>query len=225
MIREISKDEDMTMQRCVIIGASPETDIEFIRESVREDDFVVCADGGYLSAVQAGVKPDLLIGDFDSSKYPQDIDCEIIRLPVMKDDTDTMSCIRVCLSRGYRDFLLLGMNGGRSDHTFANYSSLLFLANNGAQGSILDRDGFSSVIRAEQEEASLEIKNKKCCGFAVFPFGCEKCTVSLKGFLYNIEEKELEADFPIGVSNTVVSDSALVRVHDGSALIMVYAAK
>ena len=213
------------MKRCVIIGASPETDIGFIRESVKDDDFVVCADGGYVYALNAGLKPALVIGDFDSSKYPQDVDCEIIRLPVMKDDTDTMSCIRVCLSRGYRDFLLLGMNGGRGDHTFANYSALLFIANNGAQGIMSERDGFASVIKAGEQGASLEIINKKCSGFAVFPFGCEKCTVSLKGFLYEAEEKILEADFPVGVSNTVVSDSAAVQVHEGSALIMVYAAK
>lgn len=213
------------MQRCVIIGASPETDIDFIRESVGKDDFVVCADGGYLSAVKAGVKPDLLIGDFDSSKYPQDMDCEIIRLPVMKADTDTLSCIRVCLSRGYSDFLLLGMSGGRSDHTFANYSALLFIANNGAQGVMSERDGFSTVLRADDEDACLEINNKNCCGFAVFPFGCKSCTVTLKGFLYNIEEKIMDADFPFGVSNTIVSDSAAVRIHSGSALIMVYTAK
>lgn len=32
--------------RCVIIGASPDTDVDFLRHTVRAEDYVICADGG-----------------------------------------------------------------------------------------------------------------------------------------------------------------------------------
>lgn len=212
------------MQRCVIIGASPETDVDFIRRAVRDDDFVVCADGGYVFAEKAGIKPGLLIGDFDSSEYPDGCGCEIKLLPVMKDDTDTMSCIRECLDRGYRDFVLLGMTGGRTDHTFANYSALLFIAQHGGRGTIMDKNSSISVIACKNGiDELMHIAEKNGCGFAVFPFGCESCTVTLKGFLYKAENTVLHADFPMGTSNTVISESACVILHSGNAIVMVYA--
>ena len=211
------------LKRCVVIGASPEADAEFIRESVGSDDFVVCADGGYITALRAGLEIDLLIGDFDSSDYPEGFGGEVIRLPVMKDDTDTLSCVRECLRRGYRDFVLLGMTGGRIDHTFANYSVLLFVAENGGRAAISDRTSeITALTGGTDGKDFLTVSNKQGRGFGVFPFGCRSCRVTLRGFLYDIEEAELFADIPVGACNTVVSEEALVRVSDGSAIVMLY---
>ena len=56
-------------------------------------DFVICADGGYRAALQAGIKPDLLVGDFDSMPAPENPVCPVLRLPVHKDDTDMVVCL------------------------------------------------------------------------------------------------------------------------------------
>ena len=208
----------MKSNRCVIIGASPDTDIRLLKENILPEDFVVCADGGWLFAKKAGITPELIIGDSDSSDFPEDAFCEEIRLPVHKDDTDTLYCIKECLKRGFWDFLLLGMTGGREDHTFANYSALLYIASRGATGKIIDKKGLCEVVNNNH----LTIVNKRGYGFAVFPFGCEKCRVTLKGFLYETDKAELTADFPIGVSNRIVSDNAFVQAEDGSVLVFVY---
>ena len=54
--------------RCVIISGSPETHPEFIRQAVKPDDYVICADRGYEFASLGGVEPNLVVGDFDSYK-------------------------------------------------------------------------------------------------------------------------------------------------------------
>lgn len=208
----------MTKRRCVIIGASPDTDAEIIRENICPDDFVVCADGGRLFAEAADIMPDLIIGDFDSSDIPERSGCERIILPVKKDDTDTLYCIKECIKRGYTEFLLLGMTGGRADHTFANYSVLLYLSARGMKGSIIGPEGVCGMI----SDSSINIEGKKGCGFGIFPFGCERCRVTLRGFLYEIEDTVLTAGYPIGVSNEITSDSAFAEVHDGNALFFVY---
>ena len=56
---------NLLYKRCVVIGSSPDTDIETIKKTVKSDDFTVCADGGYLFAEKAGITPQLIIGDFD----------------------------------------------------------------------------------------------------------------------------------------------------------------
>ncbi len=202
-------------KRCFIIGSAPHSDISEGVKQIEPNDFVVCADGGYLFAQKQGITPDLIVGDFDSSPVPQNFTGEMIQLPVMKDDTDTMYCLKECMKRGYRDFVLLGMTGGREDHTYANLCTLMYAFKHGARAKLTD--GKSEIFLAENE--CVRISDKKGCTFSVFPFGCGQCTVSLKGFLYGLTEGTLEASFPLGVSNEVTSDLAEVTVSDGTALI------
>lgn len=209
----------MENRRCVIIGASPDADIELVRNSIIKTDFVVCADGGHVTAKRAGIVPGLIAGDFDSSEMPDDPGCELIKLPVRKDDTDTMFLVRECLKRGYNDFLLLGATGGRPDHTAANICTLEYIRQNGAIG-IIEDSRYTIQIMGPGEHLILEMND---CGFSAFPYACEKCTLSLRGFDYELEKGSLTSDYVLGVSNRICSDRAVVSVHDG--LLLVYILK
>ena len=54
------------MPRCVIFTAGDQHGIEKHEIGLRHDDFVICCDAGYRLAQRLGVRPDLLLGDFDS---------------------------------------------------------------------------------------------------------------------------------------------------------------
>ena len=205
---------EVNNKRCVIIGASPDADPEFIKNIIKPDDHVVCADGGHLLAVRAGIKPALIAGDFDSSEKPSEAGCEIIALPCRKDDTDTMYLIRHCLSEGYREFLLLGMTGGRLDHTYANFCVLEFLNSKGAHGVIADNSATVEILR----EGSYIFEGKAGYGFSIFPFGCSEAIVTLEGFEYDLDRGRLTSDFPIGVSNRIISPKATLTIHRGILL-------
>lgn len=73
---------------------------ELFKSELSDDDFVICADGGYIYAQRFGIKPQLIVGDFDSSTMP-DTDVPTIALPTEKDDTDTIYAIKQGISRGY----------------------------------------------------------------------------------------------------------------------------
>ena len=55
-------------KKCVIICASPYNQPDFIRDIIGVNDYVICADGGFDTALKAGIKPDIVIGDFDSKE-------------------------------------------------------------------------------------------------------------------------------------------------------------
>ncbi len=202
-------------KRCVIIGASPECDAVTVAEQVGKEDFVVCADGGYVYAVQAGIQPDLIVGDFDSSVFPENMECETVVLPVRKDDTDVMYCVRECVKRGCSEVILLGVTGGRCDHTYANYCILLYLARRHIRAKIIDSENEIFVLCPAE---SARIEGMYGHTFSIFPFGCGKCTVTLKGFEYSLEKGVLNTEFPLGVSNVIQYFNAEITVHDGSAL-------
>jgi thiamine pyrophosphokinase len=203
--------------RCVIIGASPEADAKLVRRSVRPDDHVICADGGLSLAQKAGIIPDLLIGDFDSGERPDGDICETVALPVKKDDTDTMYCARTAIERGFRDFLLLGMTGGRLDHTIANLCTLRYLAEQGAKALMLDDSAEIRVLMPGE----MVFEGRRDMTFSVFPFGCESCCLSLEGFEYPLDRGVLSAGIPLGVSNVIISDRAVLTLHSGCAAVIV----
>ena len=48
--------------RCVIISGSPDTDAEFIKKTVKTEDYIICADRGYCFAKEAN-------GDIELSRH------------------------------------------------------------------------------------------------------------------------------------------------------------
>ena len=76
------------MKRALLFGSVPCGDGAFLRPYLDGGGWTVfCADGGVRNARAAGLRPDYLIGDWDSGGAPEgDVPC--ITLPVEKDMTD-----------------------------------------------------------------------------------------------------------------------------------------
>ena len=205
------------MSRCIIISAAPYSDISFYKDKISDGDFVICADGGYEYAKNAGVSVDLIVGDFDSSSVP-DTDIETIILPVHKDDTDTMYAAREAVKRGFRDIVMLSSVGGREDHTQANYGVLFYLKHHGCSAEIVCENFKAFII----ENELIKIENQRGKTFSVFPYACKRCGVSLKGFEYPLASYTLKSEYPLGVSNVIISDAAEVSISGGSAIVYIY---
>ncbi|MCH5156137.1 MAG: hypothetical protein J1F69_05965, partial [Clostridiales bacterium] len=52
---------------CVIFGAG---EVFSPRKHFNKDDLIIAADGGYAQVISAGLEPNVVIGDFDSSEMP-----------------------------------------------------------------------------------------------------------------------------------------------------------
>jgi len=200
------------MKRCVIIGGGEIADVPFIKQHILNDDFVTCCDGGYLHAFREGITPSLIVGDFDSADVPQ-TDIETIVLPCEKDDTDSFFAAKEGLKRGFDSFLLLGVTGGRLDHTLGAISILEFLQNAGATGEIIDK---STRIRVCSD--TLSVKNG-CKYFSVFAIGCAK-GVTISGAKYNLDNAIINSHYQYGISNEVAGDFATVSVGQGTVIVM-----
>ena len=82
-------------KKCMIIGAAPLASGAVFEEFDPKEHYVICADAGYDTAVQYGVRPDLVIGDFDSAAKRPPETIRTIKLPVEKDVTDMMGAVMV----------------------------------------------------------------------------------------------------------------------------------
>ena len=202
------------MKRCIVIGSMPvEIDLNRI---INADDFVFCADGGYLQAQKQDIVPHVIVGDFDSSPQPQDTTAVIEKLPVEKDDTDTYHIARQIVCDGFTHAVFCGVTGGRLDHTFANIQMLKFLAEQGVDAVIVDKTTQIRVVK----DTSFTLPAMENSYFSVFSLD-EKCTgVSETGGKYQICDVELTNSFPNGVSNEFCGRPVTISVKKGSLLVM-----
>ncbi|MBQ2382754.1 MAG: thiamine diphosphokinase, partial [Oscillospiraceae bacterium] len=131
------------MAKCLIFCAGG---FHGLLEPVRQDDYLIAADGGLRHLETLGLRPHSILGDFDSLGHVPE---GATVFPVEKDDTDAMLAARRGLSLGCREFLFYGsLDGPRLDHTVANFQTLAFLADHGAMGFLTGEHQTAAVIRS-----------------------------------------------------------------------------
>lgn len=198
------------MARCVIIGPLYGGE-EAAWLAPAEGDLLMAADGGWAAALRHGLSPAVLVGDFDSMPEPEAPGVEILRLPVRKDDTDTVACLKEGRRRGYGTFLLVGCMGGRFDHTLSNLQCLADCALRGESAWMCDAHNRVTVL-APGSHRLPPMSGRKLSLLAFTP---EVRGVTLTGVSYPLADATLTSRFPLGCSNEITSDEAALSFTEG----------
>ena len=185
------------MRRCVIIGGAEIRTYDRVRQYFRPDDFFIYCDCGLRHQKALGAEPDLIVGDFDSHEKPE-TDRETIVLPVKKDDTDTVFAAKEAMRRGFDEFLLVGVSGGRLDHTLVDDYSEMELV--GAEPvEIPERFPFYSLV------------NITGTARGITETGCK----------FPLDNGEIHCGYQYGTSNEVLpGQTAVVSVKEGLLLLI-----
>lgn len=181
-------------------------------------DFIVACDAGYRNAAKLGVRPDLIVGDFDSAPQPQ-TDRQTIVLPHVKDDTDTQFAAKWLVENGYKEVVLLGALGGaRIEHMFANVSTGLYLAMHGVKVILADAKSEMHYLLPEQP---LHLDHKDWMYLSVFALGAPMTGVTMEGVYYPLRDATLsELDYPLGTSNEFTAPVAHLQCRTGHGLVV-----
>ena len=194
---------------CCIIGAGE----YFGDEIIPENSFVIAADGGLDFCNKNKIKPDVIIGDFDSLGFEAEGE-NVIKLPVVKDDTDTVAAVKFGLNKGFKTFFIFGGTGGRLSHTVSNLQTLTFIAKNGGKGFLLDSEEVATVTKTGMAFS------EKASGF-ISVFSAEgEVRLDEKGLKYELDGGVLKSQFPLGVSNEFIGKESEIKVREGTALII-----
>ena len=200
-------------RRCVIYTARCEGDPRAACPP-RAGDYVICADAGWRIAERAGVRPDLVVGDFDSSGAPDGLPVE--RFPVEKDDTDTMLCVKRGLAMGFDDFMIVGGFGGRLDHALGNLQTLNYAARRGAHAEMCDGLGWATVLFGERRR--IPARPGK---LSVFALDTECRGVSIRGAKYSVTDIDLVNATTLGAGNDFAAGEAEIGVREGALLVLI----
>ena len=199
------------MKTCIIFCAA---EFDELAAPIGKEDYVLAADGGLRHLEKLGLKPNGIIGDFDSLGFVPE-GAEVF--PVEKDDTDAMLAAKKGLELGFRNFLFYGsLDGPRLDHTVANFQTLQFLADRGAAGYLIGNDYLVTVLK----DGTVTFPAREEGILSVFCMGADAVGVTIRGAKYELEDGTLTAGFPLGVSNHFVGNEVTAEVKKGSLLLL-----
>lgn len=204
------------MKRAVLLSAVPVG--PEMAAYLQPGDFIVACDAGYRNAAALGVRPDLIVGDFDSAPQPR-TERDTIVLPHVKDDTDTQYAARWLAEHGFEEVVMLGALGGpRVEHMLANLSTGLFLSLHGVRTILADS---RSEMHYLLPGRPLELPRRDWMYLSLFALGAPLTGVFERGVYYPLENATLtELDYPLGTSNEFTEPVARLQCSGGHGLVV-----
>lgn len=180
-----------------------------------KNDIIIAVDAGYAYLERMGIRPHLVVGDFDSLEYvPDHPDVEIH--PAVKDDTDTMLAVKKGIDSGCTRFMIFGGTGGRIAHTLGNLQTLSFIAESGLEGYLIDEKYIFTSIN----NSSLIFSDKHSRYISLLPWGAKNADVSITGLKYEVEHSPLPHNRPLGISNEFTGNKARITAYDNTVTVV-----
>lgn len=213
------------MHRKIVIISGGSIQDEFAKEWITQyqPDFIIVADSGMEFMRRVGLKPDMIIGDFDSvavetlAYFREQQGIIFKELNPMKDDTDTEFAIRQAIGLGAKEITALGATGTRLDHVLGNVALLGIGLQEQVDIQLVDAH---NRIRMIDKAISL-IKAEQFGNFvSLLPYSGEVKGVTLKGFKYPLENFTMGSFSSLGISNEIVEEKAEILFEEGILLII-----
>lgn len=207
--------------KAVVVGSGNPVGPELLKERCRDADIIIAADGGGLYLHEAGIVPDVLIGDFDS--IPAEVldffrsqkKVAICSFSREKDFTDMELAVETAVNRGADEICILSATGTRQDHSIGNILLLYSLYKRNVHGWLEDADN-----RIYLTQGRLELNRLDGWKVSLIPLSPKVSGVTTEGLQYPLKDDTLELGSCRGVSNEFVSDTAVVTIEKGLLLVI-----
>ena len=208
------------MRAAVFLNGTPDPP-ELLRSVAGRVDLVVAADGGARYALDAGIVPDLVVGDMDSlgeaaAQKVEERGALLEHYPIRKDKMDGHLAILAVRDRGATAVDLLCAVGGRFSALLAVPHILLASERVGLRATLVASWGQAFVL----ENGSRTVSGGPQDSVSVFPFTGPATGVTLEGFDYPLENARLEPGDTLGFHNELIGGAARVSVVDGVLLVI-----
>lgn len=212
----------MTDNMVVIVtgGAMDNTLLKSVLADNR-DAYIIGVDKGLNALHELDIKPDLVVGDFDS------VDSGIraiyagspgaIVLNPRKDFTDTHVAVLEALKRKPDNIIIVGATGTRMDHMLGNINLLKICLDEGVMAAIVDKSNRIRMI-----DKQLKIRRDEQYGRYVscIPFSDKVTGISIKGFEYNLDDATIIKEQTIGISNELREEEGLITIKEGYLIVI-----
>ncbi len=185
------------------------------------DPLIVAADGGARHALALGLRPHLVIGDFDSLSQTElqhliDLGAEIQRHSAHKDETDLELALLSTAARVDGSIFVIGAVGDRLDQTLGNVYLLALPELRGRDVRLLS--GRQTTRLAYP--GKVQIDGQPGDTLSLLPLGGDVEGITTENLEYPLRNETLRFGPARGVSNVLTSHSACVQFKQGILLLI-----
>lgn len=206
------------IMRVLIIANGVQPAKETVKSLALRSDVVIAVDGAVYAAVDAGLHPDIMTGDFDSVRL-ESVRAEFPKLRIVptpdQDQSDLEKAVNIAHELGASSITIIGAAGGRMDHTLANMALLLEVAT-----PICIVDDFGTVQAARSDcEADSVVFLETAVGDTVSLITFDpNASVSITGVKWPLSRCHLLPGTR-GVSNVALGNAVQTVVHKGAVFV------
>lgn len=188
---------------------------------LRDDDYLIGADGGTYHCLRLDRQPHLVVGDLDSldSATIEELTAagvQIQRHPPEKDYTDLELAIECAVEAGADEILLLGALGGRMDQMLGN---VLILAYNRWPIPIRLAEG-NQLAQVMQGPAELLLSAAVGGTISVIPLTPTVTGITYSGLQYPLHNATLHLGSSRGMSNVMRQEQAAIEIATGALMVV-----
>ena len=182
-----------------------------------DEEVVIAADKGYEFALKQGIITEIVIGDFDSSTMPTNLN--VLKLNVEKNETDGQEALSYAIKKGYDEIAIYGISGGRLDHEMGNLSLLKSGEEQGVS-MVGKEDDVDIYFKSKGKYAFKTQKGKE---FSIITFMEDSIISNGIGVKYPIDDLRLSSNsLGRAISNVAIKDEISFEVLEGGVLIFLY---
>ncbi len=207
------------MKRAVIFLHGNKPTKSLVQKYVRPTDTIICADGGTLHAVAAGIQPNVYIGDLDSitkslHKKLQKGNIEWHIFQKEKDETDSELALDYALKKGFKEILFFGVFGSRTDHLLANLTMF----------ARAPKDVKIKIFAGKQElyfvHDYIRLTGNSGEYVSLIPLQNDVTGITTTGLKWQLSNGTLEFGKSRGTSNEFTQKTAEITIKSGSLLVI-----
>lgn len=206
--------------KCVIIAGGSAPSKELLLQALEGSSYLICADSGANCLYEYGIRPDYIIGDFDSIKeaalkHFTVQHCKIEAYPRDKDFTDTQLALQKAVELGAKEIIFLGCTGSRIDHILGNLGLIEQCLLRHISASIQDNN--NRIILSDKP---ISIQGESGSYFSLQAFGGTVEDLCIEGAKFSLSHYNLRLGDPLTLSNEFKEQEVNLKFKTGILLIL-----
>lgn len=203
------------IQMKAVLVCNGSLNTKFLYSNIKKNDYLIAVDGGANKLVKTSFSPNIIIGDMDSisrSALKKFRKITQKKFPPQKNEVDLELAINYCVKKKFKEILILGAIGSRTDMSLTNIFLLSQIPKN-----------IKAKIVHQNQEIFLLPKKSFITGnigekISLFPIQGNVKGLTLKGLKYELKNSDLTFGIGKGLSNEFKNKKAQISFKDGVLL-------
>jgi len=155
----------------LVLNGEVGLELSHFHRLLSQADFIVCADGAVRHLTNLGVNPQLIIGDLDSIDAHLLEEAKLAGVAVIEHTDQELGDFEKALTwlknENFESVEVIGMNGGRTDHTLSNLSVMLRFADAFKHISAHEKENTVGILTHESTREVTGWSGRRVSGWLV----------------------------------------------------------